>query len=644
MAVLTDREAKRRVDRALQKDRVLKSKVEKQKKKELYSEKWYQDELKRREKELEEVAPIQEEENKKNRNLLPTFFDSFDINTLFNPINLIRDKDDKVVKIKLDKYKQNEKIFEPSILKNECDCYKVDELKTFYDKTYAEDEEYKSLIDRRKELEKKLNENRKAHLAEENNMKIYKISAKDLKILEEEKKQLEDLIAEYEEQGITSSDINNLQDNEVPSVNNETIWSKLGEFRSIFFAKCSQYFYRFVPIYDKYICTCCGKAKELDEYYVYYNVTNLSRIDPFGNVRLSICKKCSEKLFNFLYIEKAEKSVEIAMKMFCANLNIYYDNKILVQALRNFSVNEHENHLIKEYLDLLYINEENIEKNFLESPFLMGGFDKNTNNQIIDLDENGELVEDPDEIAKQTEPMTWTKEDIRNRKQVKRMIGYDPFEFETDENKVVLYNDLLNMLEAGMENDMVKVQSAIQIVLGYFRIRQINQQEFEMRKANASLADLKALAEIKAKELSAISKFCQDNGFSERFATAKAKGENTFTGILKKMDEDHWENAIVNKYDIETSVCMQQAAEMSFTAIFKQLNMSDSDAWKTCQDQLAELLKLRKENSMLLEQVRKMKYELKKADLIQQAKDAGVNIDDDEIESDELDEDEEDDI
>lgn len=627
MAVLTDREAKRRVDRALQKDRILKSKVEKQKKKELYSEKWYQDELKKRQKELEEVAPTKEDDTKKNRNLLPTFFDSFDINTLFDPVKLIRDDNDKNVKIKLEQYKQNERIFEPTIVKTDSDCYKVDELKEFYNRTYTEDEEYKQLVERRKELERKLNENRKARLVEEKNLKTYNITSESLKILEDEKKEIEDLIAEYEEQGITSDDINKLEDNEVPSINNETIWSKLGEFRSNFFAKCSQYFYRFIPVYDKYTCTCCGKAKELDEYYIYYNESNLSRMDPFGNVRLSICKKCSEKLFNYLYIEKANKSVEVAMKMFCANLNIYYENKILVQALRNFSVNEHENHLIKEYLDLLYINEENIEKNFLESPFLIGGFDKNNNQNIIELDENGDMIEDPDEIAKNTEPMTWTKEDIRNRKQVKRMIGYDPFEYETDENKVILYNDLLNMLEAGMENDMVKVQAAIQIVLGYFRIRQINQQEFEMRKANASLADLKALAEIKSKELNAISKFCQDNGFSERFATAKAKGENTFTGILNKMNTDKFENAMVNRYDIETSVTINQAAEASVAAIFKQLSMSDTDVWKTCQDQLAELLRLRKENAFLVEEVRKAKYELKKADLIEEAKEQGIDID-----------------
>ena len=41
------------------------------------------------------------------------------------------------------------------------------------------------------------------------------------------------------------------------------------------------------------------------------------------------------------------------------------------------------------------------------------------------------------------------------------MIGYDPFEYEDDENKKVLYKDLMGMLEPGMENDMVKLQAAI---------------------------------------------------------------------------------------------------------------------------------------------------------------------------------------
>ena len=65
----------------------------------------------------------------------------------------------------------------------------------------------------------------------------------------------------------------------------------------------------------------------------------------------------------------------------------------------------------------------------------------------------------------------WDREDVRNRQQVLKMVGYDPFEWESDENKKILYKDLLNILEPGMENDLVKFQAAIQIVMSFFKVR-----------------------------------------------------------------------------------------------------------------------------------------------------------------------------
>ena len=89
-----------------------------------------------------------------------------------------------------------------------------------------------------------------------------------------------------------------------------------------------------------------------------------------------------------------------------------------------------------------------------------------------------------------------------------------------------------------------------------------------MERDGASIAEQKALSDLKDKELKSITNFSKDNGFAERYATAKAKGENTFTGIINKMNEAKFENAIMNRYDIETSATIQQAAEASFKAIF----------------------------------------------------------------------------
>ena len=86
------------------------------------------------------------------------------------------------------------------------------------------------------------------------------------------------------------------------------------------------------------------------------------------------------------------------------------------------------------------------------------------------------------------------------------------------------------------------------------------------------------------------------------------------------MNEAKYEDALVNKYDIETSSTIQQAADASFKAIFNQLGMGESEVWKVAQEQLAELNKKIAENEELKEQLRLTKYELSKIKLEEKAK------------------------
>ena len=123
------------------------------------------------------------------------------------------------------------------------------------------------------------------------------------------------------------------------------------------------------------------------------------------------------------------------------------------------------------------------------------------------------------------------------------------------------------------------------------------------------------MVDLKAKELKNITDFARDNGFSERYASKKSKGENTLTGIMNKMSAVKYEKSVANKYDIATSATIQQAADASIKAIFSQLSLSDSEMWKITQDQLGELKKLRRENENLSEDLRKARYEIAKMKL-----------------------------
>ena len=375
----------------------------------------------------------------------------------------------------------------------------------------------------------------------------------------------------------------------------------------------SRYFNRFVPVYDKHVCSCCGKPLKLDQYFKVYSPICSDRVDQNGEYHMWVCRECCYKLFAWLYNEKANKDLELATKYICAYLNIYWDVDIFDIAKQSHNKSGRMKPFFAEYM--IYVNRSYPNKTFFESPFLSEAYERKGEIRI--------------EGKKDDEaPYDWDREDVKNRQQVLKMVGYDPFEWETDDNKKILYKDLLNILEPGMENDLVKFQAAIQIVMSFFKVRQMNKKQFEMERDGASIAEQKALSDLKDKELKSITNFSKDNGFAERYATAKAKGENTFTGIVNKMNEAKFENAIMNRYDIETSATIQQAADASFKAIFSQMSLGESEVWKIAQDQLEELRKLRKSNSELEENLRKARYELAKIKLEEKERQANMGMED----------------
>ena len=482
------------------------------------------------------------------------------------------------------------------------------------------------------------------------------------------------------------------------------------------------YFRRVVPVYNKYICSCCGRPLDISNFYPQYVETNMGRIEFDGKMHSHICLDCSKRLYEYLYYEKAGKDPCEAMKWFCSYLNLYFEENIYYRARQNMEKNGKRNHIVFEFLELLSMESDYKYRTFLESPHI--GVKKQSieapktlkekNDDVADLIKklasfedaikanvknqktiinNQEVLEkyakaqdlilnpipekrrprgrpklkaelpdlkpvktedelpdltkvDFDKLMKQitniinTQKITdiggiipadmvdWMPQDISNYRMVVKMVGYDPFDWETDENRKILYSNLLGMLDEGMEQDEVKLQAAIQIVISYLRVGELNKQQRQKERDGASAVELKAISDLKAKEMNAITQFAKDNGFSERYSIAKSKGENSFTGIMNKMDETKFEDALVNKYDIATSSTIQQAADASFKAIMSQLSLGEAEVWQTCAEQLKTIDELRRENMTLTENLRTTKYELAKKKKKKEAMERNVGKDD----------------
>lgn len=370
----------------------------------------------------------------------------------------------------------------------------------------------------------------------------------------------------------------------------------------------STYFNRYVPLYDKYVCSCCGTPKLLKDYYIVYNVLCSDRVDTNGNFHLYVCKDCCQKLLAYYYGAVSGKNIELAMQYTCAHIGLYWDVDMFYLAKEVFENNERKGTLLGEYIK--YINEKVPGKTFVESPFLSDE-QYNSATRVVEA-----RVDDV--------PYEWSKEDAQNKKDVIRIIGYDPFTSTKDEEeKKKLYRDFCSLIDEELAQDYIKCASAITIVKSFLKVRQLEEKMAHLEESNAPLTEQKAISDLKKKELDNITNFCAANGWSERFKTKVAKGETSFTGIMKQMNEKKYENALVNKFDIATSSTMQQAADISMNAIMKQLALSEAEVWKITQEQYSELVKLRHDNMCLEEDLRKARYELAKAKLEEKARQSG---------------------
>ena len=378
---------------------------------------------------------------------------------------------------------------------------------------------------------------------------------------------------------------------------------KIPEYLQKLYQNWTKYFNRFVPLYDKYVCSCCGKALPQDKYFLAYNEGNLGRIEPNGKMHTHICIDCCKNLYEYLFYEKADKDGEKAMKWLCSYLNIYYDDVSYLKAKKTMEEKDRKTHIVEEYMSVISRSATLKGKVFLESPDV--DVNQNKGDSKADKIINSNTGNVPEDLEEE-----WSKADLEAKRQVIKMVGYDPFYFEIEKDRKILYKDLLGMMEQGMELDGLKVQAAIQIVLSFKNIRELNEKYRKKSDEDAPVSELKALSELKKKELETITSFSRDNGFGERYAISKAKGENTFSGIMAKMNEMKYENAILNMYDVETSKSINQAADASFAAIFNQLSMSEAEVYKTGQDQLKKILVLQRENATLTENLRLAKREL----------------------------------
>jgi len=179
----------------------------------------------------------------------------------------------------------------------------------------------------------------------------------------------------------------------------------------------------------------------------------------------------------------------------------------------------------------------------------------------------------------------------KNRKDVIRLLGYDPFEGEKLQDQPLLYSQLIGYLDAGGDgnDDMMRTSSAITIVRGFSQQAKIDDKIAKaMANSNVNTSELKALLDSKKNLSATISQLAEQSCLSLKHNKNASKGENTWTGKIKKLKDLNLREAEVNGFDIGTCRGMQQVLEMSDSSIMRQLALDESE-WS---DMVAEQRKM----------------------------------------------------
>lgn len=331
----------------------------------------------------------------------------------------------------------------------------------------------------------------------------------------------------------------------------------------------------------KYLCPYCNKEKKKSEFYVSTDPRVLTGIT-------SMCKDCVKKIA--LSWDDNRQEFGACTKKSVMDALEYIDRPFL-ERLWNSSYAEWADDTKKNKKSTIwdcYIK--NVSMINYRGMRWRDGDIFNTYvedaKQILAMEngnkENAQTLLDGQEVNNECE---------KNRKDVIRLLGYDPFECEKIEDQPLLYSQLIGYLDSGGDgnDDMMRTSSAITIVRGFSQQAKIDDKIAKaMVNSNVNAAELKTLLDAKKNLSATISNLAEQSCLSLKHNKNASKGENTWTGKIKKLKDIDLRDAEVNGFDIGTCRGMQQVLELSDASIMKQLALDESE-WS---DMVAEQRKL----------------------------------------------------
>ena len=328
-------------------------------------------------------------------------------------------------------------------------------------------------------------------------------------------------------------------------------------------------------------CYMCDTHKSRDHFYVSTDPLIKSGITP-------ICRECARKIA--LRVDKNGDEHEATKES--AQLALRYLNKPFINSLWDASVQESENLVsgrvkyspwtayIKNVQMVNYVGMTYFDSDMFKEKIVYE--DEKTLQQIVEEAAGADTMDDY----------------LRNKKDVIKLLGYDPFDSEAISDQPFLYSQLVGLIDAGGEqnDDMLRNSSCVFIVRGFLQLQKIDNTITKMMGDTANIernsATIKSLQDSKQKITSNITNLAAESCISLKNSKNAKKGENTWTGKLKKIKDLDLREGRVNGFDLETAKAMRQVMDESNASILNQLRLDESDWSDMVAEQRETIVKL----------------------------------------------------
>ena len=349
--------------------------------------------------------------------------------------------------------------------------------------------------------------------------------------------------------------------------------------------------------YDKTaFCLMCKKHKDRESKF-YVNT------DPmYGGLTCTpICRECARKIA----LRVDEKGHEHEPTKDSVKLALKYLQKPFLDSVWNASIQEAENLVsgkVKTNVWNSYIK--NIQMvNYVGLTY----FD--SDHFVKDKIEN-ESVKEPtteEELIESHAGLDTYDSFLKNKNDVIRLLSYDPFEKEDVADQPFLYSQLLGILDSSEDanEDMMRTSSAISIVRGFLQQSKIDDTVAKLMSDISNIernsATIKSLQESKGKITSVITSLAQDSCISLKHNKNAKKGENTWTGKIKKIKDLNLREGEVNGFDLETCKAMKQVMDLSNASIMKTLALDESEWSDMVAEQRQKIVDLQRDLDKYIE-------------------------------------------